>query len=231
MRKSWPVTLDEAIRLSIHELFPESEVPDEVNFDQDGNQYPAVDHYIPDLHTGIERKSISSAPRSDPRTGDDRYYVDALSDISERQGGSRFKIYGTIHSETIFKKMPYPNHARMSLHNRVTNSAHKHFKDSLRKFDTLPSGANPPVRITIMSDQGNSEIPIDNFANRLGALAEKFEKDREKSYFVTYIRWNNVRVGLPISWTGFSPQATELQKQIAFFVMSLIFARVTERNW
>lgn len=143
-------TMDDIVRMSIEDLFPDQTIPDEESFLQDGNQYKAPDHLILNGQVAIERKSRNTIDRSQ--------FYQKFHEISKFQGNG-IVGYGRNNLKNMINMLPYQLSAKRKMMAFVTNKAFAHLRDARKKFESyeMHVPVSGQVRMAILSD--NTKIP------------------------------------------------------------------------
>lgn len=187
-------SLDHELCVTIKHSFPDSTEPDKENYLPDGRQYKAADHFIPKLRVFIERKSIKPAPRNDPETGEGVYWLKAANDIRKKQGQGKAYLRGSLPILELLKDLPNQKKVSFQISERPTLAIQKHIRDSgfkffeQSKYIKLSRWWFRPANITIISDEFNTEVPVETFAYFSKRAADKVYVECGVPMFVCYMR-------------------------------------------
>lgn len=139
------IRVDDVVRMSIEDLFPDQTIPDENNQISRGRQHKAPDHLILGGLIAIERKSRNAIDRSQ--------FYGKLQEIASQQGVP-FYGFGKLNLKTIIRQLPDPDDATRKMTDFMMNQVLKTMRSSGKKFEEYAQFA-PQVdqaRVLIISD-------------------------------------------------------------------------------
>ena len=140
--------VDDVVRMSIENLFPDQMVPDQENYRADGTQFKAPDHAVLNGKVLIERKSRN------PRGGSNLY--ERLQAIAQEQGAP-FRAYGKINIGNVISSLPDPTRANQQIVDFLLGQTMKIVRKAKLKFEEYHQERGEPdqIRILIIADHSD----------------------------------------------------------------------------
>lgn len=138
-------TVDDVVRMSIEDLFPDQSIPDEDNYIGAGKQHKAPDHLILNGQIAIERKSRNAVDQSQ--------FYEKLREIAEQQGAPFWGV-GNINLSAVVSQLPAPDEANKKMTDFMMNQIMKSMRKSQTKFAeyALFVPNDDQARVLIISD-------------------------------------------------------------------------------
>lgn len=144
-----PHSIDDLVRASIGQLFPDQSIPDENNFRPDGTQYKAPDHAVLSERVLIERKSRNP-------TGGQSVY-EKLRAIAASQGAP-FHGFGKLNTASIISSLPDPDTANRQMVDFLLGQTLIAVRKAKKKFSEYDAVKGVPGQIRMLVISDNSDI-------------------------------------------------------------------------
>lgn len=160
-------TVDDIVRMSIEDVFPDQTIPDHENYLPNGNQFKAPDHAILDGKVLIERKSRNTVDQS-------QFYY-KLTEIAQSQG-KPFYGYGKLNLGKIIETLPDPDDATRKMVDFSMNQMMKAVREAMRKFEEYSKHVKDIGQLRILAISDNTQILGANdteeyfFGRKMGGL-------------------------------------------------------------
>ncbi|MGN7752328.1 hypothetical protein [Sinorhizobium sp. 22678] len=161
-------SVDDVVRMSIEDLFPDQSIPDQHNHLGNGKQHKAPDHLILNGEIAIERKSRNVVDQSQ--------FYEKLQEIAAQQG-TPFWAAGRMNLKAVIRQLPDPEGATKMMTDFMMNQVMKSVRKAEKKFEEYEKFVpkDGQLRVLIISD--NTEIKEGTasveyfFGRKMGALS------------------------------------------------------------